>query len=150
MKNIFSLDIVAPPERVFACINEGANLMRWIPNLVENEVVVATQAVLGSKFRQVYVENGRRMEMHGEVIGFERNRYLACDIRGQAFDLAVEYRLEDLGRSTRLTQTSEVLFKSLPMRIIGTILSPFLKKASRQQAEAGFDKLRQLAESAPA
>src|SRR5262245_20481637 len=120
MKNTYSLEIDAPIERVFAWVYESDRNKQWLPNLVESEVLVTVPEGKGSKFRQVYVENGRRMEMVGEVVGFERNRYLACALSGAAFGVDVDYRLEDLGRGrTRLTQTSEVRFGSPVMKIIG-------------------------------
>ena len=147
MKNTYSLEIAAPPERVFSWINDGERLMQWLPNLVENEVVDAKKGGLGSKIRQVYLENGRRMEMAGEVTGFEPGRFLACDLHGQPFDLKVAYRLESLGGRTRLTQDSEVIPKSLPMKIMMTLLAPFMKKAARKLADASFAKLKRLIES---
>jgi uncharacterized protein YndB with AHSA1/START domain len=147
MKNTYSLEIDAPPERVFACIYDGEHLKQWLPNLVENEVLVAEERGVGSKFRQVYLENGRRMEMVGDVVGFERNRFLACAIRGQSFDLSVEYRLENLGGRTRLTQVSEVRFNGVPMRMMSVLLRPLIKKASQKQLDSGFAKLKKLAES---
>jgi uncharacterized protein YndB with AHSA1/START domain len=150
MKNNYSLEIEAPPERVFACIYESEHLKQWLPNLVENEVLAPEERGVGSKFRQVYLENGRRMEMTGVVVGFERNRYLACEIRGKMFDLNVEYRLENLGGRTRLTQSSQVLFNNLAMKVMSALLAPVIKKASRKQLDSGFAKLKDLAESQPA
>jgi uncharacterized protein YndB with AHSA1/START domain len=147
MKNTYSFEIDAPPERVFACIYDAEHLKQWLPNLVENEVLAAEERGVGSRFRQVYLENGRRMEMTGVVVGFERNRYLACEIRGPMFDLDVEYRLEDLGGRTRLTQDSQVLFNNVAMKILTKLLAPVIKKASRKQLDSGFAKLKTLAES---
>jgi uncharacterized protein YndB with AHSA1/START domain len=147
MKNTYSLEIDAPPERVFSWIYDGDRLLQWLPNLVENEVLTAERNGIGSRFRQVYVENGRRMEMVGEVTGYEQGRFLACDIHGRPFDLKVAYRLEDLGGRTRLTQDSEVILKNLPMKIVMALLAPVIGKATHKTAGSSFTKLRQLVES---
>ena len=59
MKNTYTLEIAAPPERVFNWIYDGDRLLQWLPNLVENEVLRAERNGIGSRFRQIYVENGR-------------------------------------------------------------------------------------------
>jgi uncharacterized protein YndB with AHSA1/START domain len=147
MKSTYTLEIAAPPERVFNWIYDGDRLLQWLPNLVENEVLRAERNGIGSRFRQIYVENGRRMEMVGEVTGFEPGRLLACDIRGEPFDLKVTYWLEDLGGRTRLTQHSEVILKNLPMKVVMTVLAPLIRKATHKTADSSFAKLRQLVES---
>jgi uncharacterized protein YndB with AHSA1/START domain len=145
MKNTYTIDIEAPPERVFYRIT-GGRLMKWLPNIVESENLKVTESQIGSTFRQVYLERGRRMEMHGEITGYEPNRRLTCEIRGDAFELWVDYRLEDLGGRTRLTQDSTVIFKSTAMKVMGVLMKPFMKKASLKQADDSFAKLKQLAE----
>jgi hypothetical protein len=128
-------------------INDSAKLRAWIPNLVENEQLKTTENGIGSTFRQVYLERGRRMEMRGVVTAFEANRRLACHIQGEQFDLDVDYQLVDIGGRTRLTQDSQVHMKGL-FKVIGPILSPLFKKASSKQAEDSSGKLKRLAESA--
>ena len=147
MKCTYAMQIDAPPEDVFSWISDRERLLQWIPNLVEYVQTVDKDGGVGSRFRQVYVENGRRMEMEGEVVEFERNRRLGCDIRGKVFDLSVHYQLEDLGGRTLLTQSSEVRFNSAPMKIISVLMQPLIKKSSLKQVESSFSKLKYLIES---
>ena len=90
MKNSTTIDIGAPPDRVFYWLDDAQRVMQWLPNIVENEDLEVTENRVGSTLRQVYLENGRRMEMHGVVTGYEPNRRLACDITGDVFDLSVD------------------------------------------------------------
>jgi len=147
MKNTFSLEIAATPERVFSLLNDSESLKQWVPNLIENETVTETEERVGSTFHQVYLENGRRMEMDGRVTGFEQDNYLACEIKGKAFDLIVDYSLQELNGRTKLTQNSEVKFNSLPLRILSTVMKPFIRKTSEKQMAAQFGKLKELAEN---
>jgi uncharacterized protein YndB with AHSA1/START domain len=146
MKNQICIDINASPERVFPWIDDPEKLRAWLPTLVENEIVQRTDNRVGSTFRQVYLERGRRMEMHGTVTAYELNKRLSCQIRGAAFDLEVDYQLDDLGGRTRLTQDSRIRTKGI-FRIIGVLLGPMMRKASSKQAESSFLKLKDLAES---
>ena len=119
MKNRYSLEIDAPPQRVFAWLGDSERALQWVPNLVESEDLAVTENKIGSTFRHVYLERGRRMEMQGAVIAYERDRRFACELRGEMFDLTVNYALEDLGGRTRLTQESETRFRGLPMKVLG-------------------------------
>ena len=146
MKNRLSVEIEAPCEGVFAWLNDAQRVMQWVPNVTENADLQVTEDGVGSTFRQVYLERGRRMEMHGLVTGYEVNRRLTLEIRGDAFDLFLDYRLEDLGGRTRLTQDSVVRFKGL-LKIIGPIMAPFVRKLATKQLEESLAKLKALAES---
>ncbi|HET9220564.1 MAG TPA: SRPBCC family protein [Terriglobia bacterium] len=146
MKHQICIDINASPERVFPWIDDPKRLGAWLPSLVENEMLRQTDNKIGSSFRQVYLERGRRMEVWGVVTAYEPNRRLACQIRGEAFDLDVDYRLDDLDGRTRLTQNSEVRMKGV-FKVVGFLMSPLMRKASTKQAEDGFLKLKTLAES---
>ncbi len=146
MKNHASIEIDAPPERVFTWIDDADRVAQWLPNVVENENLEVTPQRVGSTFRQVYVENGRRMEMQGVVTAYEPNRQLTVAINYKDFDLDVDYRLDDLGGRTRLTQDSEVRFKG-PFKFLALVMMPFVKRSSNQQLLDTLVKLKALVES---
>ena len=73
MKNSYSLEIEATPERVFRLLNNPDLAMKWVPNLVEDEVIVETPDNIGTTFRQVFVERGTTMEMTGEITEYKDN-----------------------------------------------------------------------------
>ena len=146
MKSSYSIDIEAKPEHVFHWMDDAQRVMQWVPNLIENEDLQITPEKVGSTFRQVYLENGRRMEMFGVVTAHEPNRRIRVEITGTSFDLDVDYRLDDLGGRTRVTQDTEVSFKGF-LKVIGVIMMPLLKKSSQKQQEDSFAKLKQLSEA---
>ena len=146
MKNSYSIEIEATPERVWYWLDDAERAMKWLPNIIENEDLEVTENKIGSTFRQVYLEHGRRMEMHGVVTEYEANRRLTCDISADSFDLHLDYRLEDLDGRTRLTQDSEVRFKGFFWKIMGTIMTPFIKGSSKKQLADCFATLKKLAE----
>ena len=69
------------------------------------------------------------MEMIGTTTAFEANRRLAAEVSGDAFDLMVDYELEDLDDRTRVRQDSEVRFKGF-LRFAGPIM--FFSPRSQQ------------------
>ena len=100
--------------------------MQWAKGVVENEDLEVKEGGVGSTFRQVYEENGRKMEFQGKTTAFEKNRRVRVFLTGKMFDLDVDYHLEDLGGRTRLTQDSEVQFKGA-MRFMAPVMTLFMK-----------------------
>lgn len=147
MRTQGSVEIDAPPERVFYWIDDAERVKAWLPNLVESEDLEVTGNRIGSTFRQVYLENNCRMEMQGVVTGYEPNRRLACEMHSNGFDLTVDYRLEDLGGRTRLTQDSQVRMKGL-WRIVGLVMGPFLRRSSQRQLDQALATLKRCVEQA--
>ena len=146
MKSNYSIDIDAAPATVFKWIYDTEHNRQWLPNLVEATVVHTAPGNVGNRFHQVYVENGRRMEMDGVVTAYEQDRYLACEISGP-FQLKVTYRLENIGGRTRVTQNSEVRFKGVLMKLIGALIKPLMRKMSTKNNADAFARLKQLAEA---
>jgi uncharacterized protein YndB with AHSA1/START domain len=146
MRNEYSIEINAAPERVFPLLSSSERALEWLPNLAEARDLEVTPHGVGSRFRHVYLERGRRMEMTGTVKVFEPNRRLGATLEGALFDLDVDYRLEDLRGRTRVTQVSAIRFKSAAMRFVMTLLAPLMRKAGERNAAASFGKLKELVE----
>lgn len=139
------LEINAQADQVFHWLNDPDCLMKWIPNLIENEQLINTENKIGSTFRQVYLENGRRMEMTGEVIEFEQGRVISCAMKGEMFDLDVHYLLEEVGLRTKVIQNSEIKMKGF-FKVIGFFMGPFMKKGASKQQANFFQTLKKLVE----
>ena len=139
-----STDIAAPPEKVFYWLDDSKRVMEWCKNIVENEDLEVTENRVGSTFRQVFEENGRRMEFRGRVTAYEANRRLAIITEGDSFGLNVEYVLEPTGTGTHITQNSSVSWKGF-WKLIGPPMMFFMKNSGRKQVLADFGRLEVLA-----
>ena len=146
MKNTFSMDIQAPPSAVFHWLDDPKRVMEWAEGVVENEDLVKQPGEVGSTFRQVYEERGRRMEFQGRVTAYEKDRRLGIAMVGDGFDLDVEYELEPTSSGTRLVQNSDVHFKGV-WKVMGFLMAPFMKKAGEKKCLEDFDRLKALAEA---
>lgn len=147
MKQSHSVDILAPPSRVFYWLDDAKRVMAWVDGVVENEDLEVTDEGVGSTFRQVFEENGRKMEFQGVVTFYEKDSRLAATLTGEFFDLDVGYVLEPVGSSTRLTQTSRVRFKGF-LKIVGPLMSSFMKKAGLKKLDGDFARFKELCENA--
>ncbi|MEM7203119.1 MAG: SRPBCC family protein [Planctomycetota bacterium] len=145
MKYSHHVDIDAPPAAVFHWLDDSQRVMQWLKGVEENEDLEVTPERVGSTFRQVFVENGRRMEFQGVVTGYERDRRLRVAMSGQAFDLDVDYVLEPRGAGTRLTQTSSGTFHGA-WKVLGFLMLPIMKRAGTKKLMEDFGRLKALAE----
>lgn len=148
MRSTYSVDIRATPERIFTWLDDAKRCMEWCDWCVESEDLAVAEGRVGSTFRQVYVEGGRRMEFFGTCTEYVANKRLGARLTGERFDLEVHWSLAPMTTATRLTQTSRVRFKGL-MKLLGPLMTPFMRKAGLRQLEGDFGRLKELCEAVP-
>lgn len=147
MKTSKTTIIDAPAATVFLWLEDNDRLKKWVPNIVEDEPLVETPEKVGSKFRQVFLENGRRMEMIGEITEFVENERLRVYITGKMFDLDVDYILAPLSETqTELTQDSEIKFKGF-MMLFAPIMFLMSKFSSNDPQAEAHETLKSMAEA---
>lgn len=146
MKQTHHIDIQAPPEKVFRVLDDPEKIIEWSAGVVENENLTETEGKVGSTFRQVYEERGRRMEFQGVVTRYEQDHAIGVHLEGSGFNLDVDYSLQPIESGTRLVQDSEVHFKGL-WKVMAFVMTPFMKKAGCKQLEEDFGRLKAMAEA---
>lgn len=138
--------IDAPAEIVFLYLEDSDRLKRWVPNLVEDESIVETPQKIGSKFRQVFLEKGRTMEMTGEITEYVENEFIRVNMTGDMFGLDVGYRLTSVSDAqTEVTQDTEIKFKGF-MKFVAIIFMLFSKLSSNNPQAEAHAKLKEMAE----
>ena len=73
MKTSLTTIIDAPAALVFLWLDDNERLLKWVPNLIKDEALTDMPGKVGSTFAQTFLENGREMEMEGEITAFEEN-----------------------------------------------------------------------------
>ena len=146
MKNGISVDIARPIEDVFILANDHVSV--WSSIVVEDELLhLADDGGVGTKFRTVTEDRGRRMEFDGEVVEYEPPTRSAIQLRGSAFDLDVAYEFEPLPDDrTRITQCSQSRGKGiwwLPLMV----LMPLMRKSASEATRKELEQLRVYCES---
>lgn len=107
MRTEASVEIDRPIEEVFEYTND--NVAEWSITVVEDEVIESTPDRVGSTFRCVTEDRGRRMEFAGEVVCWEPPNRSAVYLAGKQFDIAAAYHFEDLGDGrTRVSEDAVV------------------------------------------
>lgn len=105
------------------------NVVEWSLTCVEDEVLEERNSGgVGTRFRIVTEESGRRMPFEGVVTRHEPPRESAIQLVGQHLDIDVLYLFEDLGGRTRVTQRSIVAGKGF-VKVIFTLFGWAMKGA---------------------
>lgn len=106
MKSELSVEIERPIAEVFELTN--GNVAEWSITCVEDELLEEKPGMVGSTFRLVTEDRGRRMELRGVVMEYEAPTLNAITMEGDAFKIDARYLFEDLGGRTRVTQQTAV------------------------------------------
>ena len=147
MKTSTTTRIDAPVSTVFLWLDDTDRLKQWVPNLIEDQPLVDTPERVGSRFRQVFIENGKRMEMTGEITAFVENERMRVNMTGQMFDLDVDYcLLATSSTQTELTQNTEIRLKGV-MKLFAPIMLLMSKFSSKDPQADAHEKLKFMAEA---
>ncbi|MHC4177313.1 MAG: SRPBCC family protein [Planctomycetota bacterium] len=143
MKQQASVEIDRPIDEVFEYTNN--NVAEWSITVVENEVIEEKPGGVGSTFRCVTEDHGRRMEFQGVVTRHDPPNVSAIHLRGQHFDIDAEYLFEDLGGRTRVTLRSTVAPKGF-FKVFFLLFGWMMKKAGCKALQNELGNLKRLLE----
>lgn len=143
MRNEGSIEIDRPIDEVFRVTND--HVAEWSIIVVENEVLDEKPDGVGTTFRTVTEESGKRMEFQGVVTRHEPPRASAIHMTGQMFDIDVEYYFEDLGGRTRVTQRSNVAGKGF-FKVFLFLFGWLMNKSSCKALDKELESLKRYCE----
>ncbi|QEG38512.1 SRPBCC family protein [Roseimaritima ulvae] len=143
MHSLASIEIDRPIDEVFAYTND--NVAEWSLTVVESEVIDDLQGV-GTRFRCVTEERGRRMDFLGVITVWEPPTKSAISLTGKSFDIEAEYRFDDLNGRTRVTQESTVTGKGF-VRIMFFLFGWLMNKQGCDAVRKELQSLKEKLES---
>lgn len=141
-----SIEIERPIEEVFLLTNN--HVAEWSSVVVEEEILHEEEGGVGTRFRNVTESNGKRMEFDGIVTRYDPPNFSEVVLKGDQFDLRVEYDFEDLDGNTRVTQRSHVTAKGL-IKLVFIFLGPIIRKAQCDEGYKELQRLKTFCENAP-
>lgn len=138
-----SIEIEKPIEEVFDCtVNRVAE---WSLIVTEDEMIEEKPGIVGSTFRVVTEERGRRMEFDGMVTVHQPPTAHKVEMKGRQFDIVADYRFEDLGGRTRVTQKSTVHPKG-GLKVLFALFGWMMRKSNCEAQARELESLKRLAE----
>ena len=108
--------IARPPEAAFdfIAVNFARNYRRWSPEVERIELLTPGPVRVGTRARQVRVDQGRRTESTFKVVAFQPPDRVAFAERANQFQIT--YQLDPASQHTRLTFLFELTHLDLFMR----------------------------------
>jgi uncharacterized protein YndB with AHSA1/START domain len=132
-----SITINVPPEKVFAYVNEPANLVEVWPSFEEAKDVRPTPNG-GHSFRWVYKMAGMRLEGTSEDTEVVANqRHVSRTQGGIESTVTWTFRRED--GSTRVTFETDY---TVPIPLLGKLAETFIVRANEHEAETILANLK--------
>jgi hypothetical protein len=138
--------IAAPPAAVFPWLADSDMRCRWMGSLVESEPLTEGPPRLGSRYRDVFQDHGRRIELEAELVEVDEHRALVVHLVSDLFDATISQRLEAVDGSTRFTAVIETTYRKLAARLLASIVT----RHAQGQLEEDLARLKRLVESEPA
>lgn len=144
MKTQLSIDIDHPLGEVFQ--RTVHDVTKWSITCVEHEMLKGTAEGVGSKFRLVTDDNGRRMEFKGTVTEHAASSRSRIYLENKSMDLDVLYTFHETMTGTRVTQMSHARGNGL-FRIILPVMGLMMKKSACDAQRRELDALKAFCDS---
>ncbi len=143
MRTEGSVVIDRPIDKVFELTND--HVPEWSIVVVEEQMLDKKPAGVGTTFRTITEENGKRMEFDGVVTRYDPPHVSAVHLTGKMFDIEAEYTFEDLSGRTRVTQKSTVQGKGM-VKVFFVLFGWLMKKSGCKALQKELNSLKQFCE----
>ena len=141
-----TIDINAPPERVWPYLTESEKILQWYITFKRFEYTSSQRSGVGTP---IYIEEqaiGPIMKMEFTISEWEENERLAIRMtKGSAVRLyEQEWSLEPIPLGTRFVFMEEIVF---PFGVLGRLLGIFAQRVSQATVEKMQRRLKELIEA---
>lgn len=143
IRNVYIAEFDSPVEEVFAFVDDDDKVKQWIGGLLETKRTTAGKPGVGSRFHQMIKVGKRVMELDGELLAYEPNRFVSVGLDSDLCEMKVSYDFKEVDGRTRLTYTCDSTYRSFFYRL----LSPLIKYITQQKLQTDFARLKNLLES---
>ena len=111
--------------------------------LQESEPLTDGEPGAGTRYRDVFVDHGQRIELEAEVVRFEPPGYLEVRLRGDGVEATSSQRLDEIGGGTRLTALIETEYTKRLLRMMAGVVT----RHAQQRLESDLAELRRIVEA---
>ena len=145
MKVERSIEIMAPPEKIWSLITERENLLRWHPRAQRFDFIGEQHSGVGATFYMVGEMNGRPMRSVCEITEWQENKKFAFhEVLGMTKKFDAVYIIEATETGSRLTMMWDTV---MPYGIMGKIMLLFFGKQWVSMTDGMLANIKRLAEA---
>jgi hypothetical protein len=146
VKITLEIDISCRPDEVFSWINDPDKAMRWQKGVKSGEILKETSEKIGTRFKEVLEENGKSLEMLGEITDYIPDKLISFHLESKIHRVDVHYAVAGELNKSKVT-VDLVLQWKFPMNIIGLIPGHKLKTNILKQSKSELEQLKILCET---
>ena len=146
MKITLIVDIFSPPEDVFPWIAEPEKAMQWQKGVKGGEIIKETPEKVGTTFREEMEEDGKSIEMYGEITDYLQDKLIAFRLESKIHCVDVSYTVVGHEDKSTVTLDSTINWK-FPLNIISLFIGRKMKAGILEQTESEFAELKRLCET---
>jgi carbon monoxide dehydrogenase subunit G len=140
-----SIEIAAPPDRIYDLVMDPQRLEEWVTIHDHLEEVSDGQLRKGSKLTQRLKLAGRKFNVRWEVVENEREKRVVWDGKGPVHSHArVVYEFEPNDDGTRFSYTNEY---DLPGGPLGRMAGGAVRRITAKELDRTLERLKKLVES---
>jgi Polyketide cyclase / dehydrase and lipid transport len=142
--NTATVEIDAPPDAVFPWLADSGRRCEWMSALVESEPLTDGPLQVGSRFRDVFEDYGKRVELEAELVHVDPPWCQTVRLEAKSFEATSSQRLEAVDGGTRLTAVIETRYTSRAARLLASVVT----RHAQARLESDLARLKRLIESA--
>jgi len=145
MKVEKSIEIAAPPEKIWSLVTERENILQWHPRAQRFDFIGEQHSGVGATFYMVGKSDGRLMRSVCEVTEWQENKKFAFrEIWGMTKKFDAAYTIEATETGSRLTMMWDTV---MPYWIVGKIMLLLFRKQWVEMTDQMLANVKRLAES---
>jgi uncharacterized protein YndB with AHSA1/START domain len=122
---------------------DSAQRLEWMGALQESEPLTGGPTGEGSRYRDVFVDHGQRIELEAEVVGFEPPHRLEVSLRGDGVEATSSQTLVESGPGTRLTTVVETEYTKRLLRMVAGVVT----RHAQARLESDLENLKRIVEA---
>lgn len=145
MKIKTTIAVSCLPEQVFSWIEEPEKAMLWQKGVKSGEIIKETPGKIGTTFREVMEENGKTLEMRGEITNFIPGKILSFFLESRMHRVQVDYSVEGGPDQTTVRVDSNIRWK-FPVNLFCLVLGKKIRSNILRQTNAELLELKALCE----
>ena len=111
--------------------------------LQESEALSSGPTGAGSRYRDVFVDHGQRVELQAEVVVYEPPHRLEVALRGDGIEATSSQMLEEAGGGTRLTAVIETEYTKRLLRMMAGLVT----RHAQARLESDLENLKRIVEA---
>ena len=122
---------------------ESTKRLEWMGALQESEPLTDGEPGAGTRYRDVFVDHGQRIELEAEIVRYEPPSYLEVSLQGDGVEATSSQRLEEIDGGTRLTALIETEYTKRLLRMMAGVVT----RHAQQRLESDLAELKRIVEA---